>query len=129
MPERERLLVVAQGFAVGVQTPRVVAGQQVIARGLGVLSGEPVVAGYLAGEGVRLAPAGPSRERRGGAAVQEALAGQAGLFVDQGSELVVVEVVGWGYSRGVADLPDEAAGESTLPARPESLLRPCRSPP
>ena len=108
MPERERLLVMAEGLAVGVQAARVVSGQQVVACSLDVLPGEPVVAGYLAGEGVCLASAGPTGERRGGAAVQEALAGQAGLFVDQRTELVVVEVVGWGYSRG-ADLPDEAA--------------------
>jgi hypothetical protein len=72
------------------------------------LAGEPVVACYLAGERARLASAGATRKRRGGAAVQEALAGQAGLFVDQGTEFVVVEVVGQGTSNG-ADLPNETA--------------------
>src|SRR5215210_5450098 len=108
MPERERLLVVGEGFAVGVQATRVVPGHQVVPRGLGVLSREPVVAGDLAREGVRLASAGPARERGGGAAVQEALASQTCLPVDQGPELVVVEVVGWTAPDG-ADLPDQTA--------------------
>ena len=71
VPKRECLLVVGQRFAVGVQAPRVVPGQQVVPRRLGVLPREPVVAGYLAGEGVRFAAAGLPRERGGGAAVQE----------------------------------------------------------
>src|SRR5918994_4168655 len=55
--ERERLLVVGDGVAVGVQAPRVASCQPMIQRGLLVLASQPVVAGYLAREGVRLAPA------------------------------------------------------------------------
>src|SRR5215204_5991240 len=111
MPERERLLVVGEGFCVGVQTTRVVPGQQVVSRRFGVLPGEPVVVGDLACEGVRVAPAGLPREGLGGAAVQQTFAGQAGLFVDEGPELVVVEVVGRRSSRRVADLPYKTARE------------------
>src|SRR5919112_120996 len=60
-------------------------------------------------EGIRFAPAGLSFERDRGAAVKETLAGQAGLLVDQGSQLVVVEVVGRGPSDRATDLPDQTS--------------------
>src|SRR5829696_10296823 len=109
MSERECLLVVGEGIAVGVQAPRVVPCKPMVSCGLIVLARQSVVAGDLAREGVRFAPTGLPCKREGGAAVQEPLAGQAGLLVDQGSQLVVVEVVGWGPSDRATDLPDQTS--------------------
>src|ERR671910_2480838 len=109
MSERERLLVVGEGIAVGVQAPRVVPAKRMVSCGLIVLARQPVVAGDLAREGVRFAPAGLSCKRDRGAAMQKALAGQAGLFVDQGSQLVVVEIVGRSPSDRASYLPDQTS--------------------
>ena len=112
-----------------MQAPRVVPRQPIVPCGLFVLACQPVVAGDLAGEGVRFAPAGLPCERRRGAAVQETLAGQAGLLVDQGSQLVVVEVVGRGPSDRGCRPPGSDLATSTLRGPSTSLLRPCRWPP
>jgi hypothetical protein len=59
-----------------------VSGEPRVFRGLRVLAGETMVAGYLAEKGAGLAPPEAPRQRGGDAAVKQTLAGQAGLLVD-----------------------------------------------
>ncbi len=120
----ERLLIMGEGVAVCVQAPRLVAGEPRIFRGLRVLSGQTVVAGYLAEEGTGLAPPEASRQRGGDAAVQETPAGQARLLVDQGPQLVVVEVVGRSLPAGASYLPDQAPRGQLFQGRKGLLFAP-----
>src|ERR687898_1566221 len=69
MSERERLLVVGEGVAVGVQAPRVVPCKPMVSCGLIVLARQPVVAGDVGPAGGRLPPPGPFFKRDPGAAV------------------------------------------------------------
>ena len=124
MSERERLLIVDESVAVGVQAPCVVPCQPIVSCGLIVLACQPVVAGDLAREGIRFAPAGLSFERDRGAAVKETLAGQAGLLVDQSSQLVVVEVVGRGPSDRATDLPDQTSRRQLFERRQRLFFTP-----